>query len=400
VFTIANTGKPGLTYTAQEVVDQSWLTLDKPGSAGSLAYQQTDTVTAAINPAGLAVGEYTCVVRLTSNCNPADVVDQSITLHVLPSDFTVYRKGLIAFYPFEDTLRDWTGHGYNGVVASGAPSYVESFDGRAIRFHGGGTGGDGANLGPIPSPSDTGNSKAMTVAVWYRSAQPAPNSWLVGKSTAAGGWWRGWHIKLDVVGSGAAVSFIWCHDGLRETLASGSTVVLPNLFDGNWHQIVMTIEDAPASRVNVRGYHNGQLISPAYERLNTTFEPAPVTQPVYASVSYQTALLGDLEDLSFWNRALTPEEIAYMFEFRALMPEPPPWPDVDEDGDVDMEDFAVFQRCYSGSGNPLTDPQTCARFDRDVDNDIDTIDMRQFSNCATGADVPFDPASPPEGCEL
>lgn len=32
--------------------------------------------------------------------------------------------------------------------------------------------------------------------------------------------------------------------------------------------------------------------------------------------------------------------------------------DFDKDGDVDMNDFGVFQRCYSGTGRPLN--QHCA----------------------------------------
>jgi hypothetical protein len=64
------------------------------------------------------------------------------------------------------------------------------------------------------------------------------------------------------------------------------------------------------------------------------------------------------------------------------------------DGDSDQKDFAVFQLCISGSGNPFPlVPDYCACFDRGVDapagdGDIDGFDFDAFAACASGADVP------------
>ena len=64
-----------------------------------------------------------------------------------------------------------------------------------------------------------------------------------------------------------------------------------------------------------------------------------------------------------------------------------PFADADQDGDVDPNDFGVFQRCYAivaGLG-----PCTC--FDEDADTDVDAADLDAFRLCATRAGVPANP---------
>jgi plastocyanin len=65
--------------------------------------------------------------------------------------------------------------------------------------------------------------------------------------------------------------------------------------------------------------------------------------------------------------------------------------DFDQDGDVDQDDFAHFQRCYTGDGVPLTDPD-CAGADLEGDGDVDLNDFNIFFTCISGANVPADPA--------
>ncbi|UCD28926.1 MAG: hypothetical protein JSV03_00120, partial [Planctomycetota bacterium] len=70
--------------------------------------------------------------------------------------------------------------------------------------------------------------------------------------------------------------------------------------------------------------------------------------------------------------------------------------DGDCDGDVDQDDFAIFQTCYSGNGNPHpSDPDNCRCFDRgsdapDGDGDIDSFDFDAFQGCSNGPNVPAD----------
>lgn len=65
--------------------------------------------------------------------------------------------------------------------------------------------------------------------------------------------------------------------------------------------------------------------------------------------------------------------------------------DLDDDGDVDMTDFAGFQRCYTGVDSEIT-ADDCLCFDLNGDNRITEVEMAVFLNCASGPSVPADPA--------
>jgi hypothetical protein len=58
--------------------------------------------------------------------------------------------------------------------------------------------------------------------------------------------------------------------------------------------------------------------------------------------------------------------------------------DRDGDDDVDMDDFARFQLCFSGSGNEQIDSM-CFWADFDDDGDVDGADFDSFQGCVSGA---------------
>lgn len=85
----------------------------------------------------------------------------------------------------------------------------------------------------------------------------------------------------------------------------------------------------------------------------------------------------------------------------AIPPCSEPWADADRDGDIDADDFGIFQRCVTGPGNLNSNP-LCYCFDVEgpvggPDGDIDGGDFQEFQNCATGPDVPFE-GNEPAGC--
>lgn len=71
-----------------------------------------------------------------------------------------------------------------------------------------------------------------------------------------------------------------------------------------------------------------------------------------------------------------------------------PFADDDGDGDVDMVDFAAFQRCYSALSSPgVPVAPECECFDRDNvtgDGDIDLDDLTLFLGCASGPGIAAD----------
>ncbi len=64
--------------------------------------------------------------------------------------------------------------------------------------------------------------------------------------------------------------------------------------------------------------------------------------------------------------------------------------DFDRDGDVDMTDFGVFQRCLSGADVPQTLTE-CAWTKLDTDTDVDAADLEIMLACVSGPGVPLDP---------
>ncbi len=65
--------------------------------------------------------------------------------------------------------------------------------------------------------------------------------------------------------------------------------------------------------------------------------------------------------------------------------------DYDRDGDVDLDDFALFQLCQTGQDAPQLDPE-CGKMLLDGDDDVDGVDLALFFWCFAGANVPADPA--------
>jgi len=62
---------------------------------------------------------------------------------------------------------------------------------------------------------------------------------------------------------------------------------------------------------------------------------------------------------------------------------PPTDADFDDDGDVDLGDFNVFQTCFNGPNRPPRG--ACAgNADFDGDNDVDLGDFNAFQACFNG----------------
>lgn len=63
-------------------------------------------------------------------------------------------------------------------------------------------------------------------------------------------------------------------------------------------------------------------------------------------------------------------------------------PDLNRDGDVDHDDYDLFNPCASGPGVSVEDG--CENRDFDADGDIDQVDFGVFQRCLSGTDVPVD----------
>ncbi len=66
-------------------------------------------------------------------------------------------------------------------------------------------------------------------------------------------------------------------------------------------------------------------------------------------------------------------------------------PDLDQDCDVDVDDFNLFAACASGPGINHSGSPLCQSADFDDDNDVDQADFGVFQRCLSGPGVPADP---------
>jgi hypothetical protein len=65
--------------------------------------------------------------------------------------------------------------------------------------------------------------------------------------------------------------------------------------------------------------------------------------------------------------------------------------DLDSDGDVDADDFHLFDACLSGPGRSHDGSILCRRVDVDLDLDVDQDDFGVFQRCLAGAGILSDP---------
>jgi hypothetical protein len=65
--------------------------------------------------------------------------------------------------------------------------------------------------------------------------------------------------------------------------------------------------------------------------------------------------------------------------------------DYDGDGDVDISDHGLLQRCLGETATTSVAPG-CKAFTLDCDQDVDQADVALFTGCLSGADVPYNPA--------
>ncbi len=74
--------------------------------------------------------------------------------------------------------------------------------------------------------------------------------------------------------------------------------------------------------------------------------------------------------------------------------------DPDNDGDVDQDDFAQFQACYSGADDYPENPANCHCFDAVENGKIDEVDLAEFVACVTGPGIPVTVETAPDCAAL
>lgn len=179
------------------------------------------------------------------------------------------------------------------------------------------------------------------------------------------------YIQLGVVS-------YWHPDGLTQNygyrtryqdVSGGGFAVTDVPRKQGWTKLGIAAE-ALASGGQVRLYVDDQLIGTSYRTVgvNLQYIRLGVNAKSYDYIWYDDVIVDD---------QLPPDNLVRF--------------DVDQDGDVDQDDFAVAQACYGGPGVAYTDTM-CRALDANSDNDVDEDDLAAFEACASGPGVPADPA--------
>ena len=192
----------------------------------------------------------------------------------------------------------------------------------------------------------------------------------------------------------------WDHYSLATK--SEGWIVTPVPRTRGWHKLEIVVHPYSGAAGDVEFWIDGVLIHQGYRR------PGDALPPTGVHVNH-LRLGGDpaiVEESSLTN---TMEE--FWYDEVALTNTNNPAADFNGDGAVDMIDFAAFQKCWTGPGNPfyavptsagwdnenkvwlepiLFDAAKCQAMDLDGDQDVDAADFDLFLQCASGPMIPAD----------
>lgn len=451
-YTFQNTGAPPLNYTV--TASAAWLQLDKT-SGGPIASGGSDTITGTIDPTGLAAGGYACTLTFTDSCNPAI---QHVRQVLLSVDETVV-EGSGALQQFNAEFSTFTGSDLVAVspIVSCDPSVTDSRQFYVQSSSGGDVGGLDPNWlsqGSIngvpttalfnnpPGPASGGGSGQGRAR--FRGFLPFNNSFDPAKGMAVA-----WSMRVgsgDVIGRGPIqITFprVAGPFGTDDTVTilAGETynvyirvqngtdirilnngggaigtidqAVLPVSIADAFHQWTAAVCYNSADQMAywnlwvdggkvMFGGANGSSVGPGGDVYSFRTGLENVTGDPYVGLG-ENNLGEDVWDFEFdWVRMLSYNVTGCPFwSGEACIPLAScntPFADADGDQDVDMDDFAEFQRCINlGMAVPAFQSDTCRCFDRNSNKIVgDATDVLRFASCATGAGVPWQPSP---GCE-
>lgn len=290
------------SYRAPEAgtIARVWTASDACGHAVSATQRITlvDVTSPAITAPADAVVEcsgstepvMTGSASANDACDPAPGVTYTDTLRIA-------RSALKAIYPFNESSGATV---VNDVSASNLTgSIYEAVCGQAGACAGGikldGT-NDYVNLGTGPS---IGSSGDFAVSVWFKSADTNGGYIVSQRDSDSDGYAGGYYLGINSAGRPLFHIWSWYYSDSR--VATGTNIVN----DGQWHHLA----GVRRSSQSIHLYLDGQLVA-----TNTAF-----SYSMYGTISTYVGankrdnnnfLMGTVDDLAIWNRALSPREVS------------------------------------------------------------------------------------------
>jgi sugar lactone lactonase YvrE len=215
-------------------------------------------------------------------------------------------NGLVAWYPFNGNANDESGNGNhgnnNGAILVydryGVNNSAYSFDGSTHILTN--------NAGPVGT--------GITLSFWYKSTQNYMMQTISYGSTAWGGYFGAYlnHYSAQTTGP--------CYG---PSLTNAGTLINRNAegtIDSNWHHAVIIIPTNAQDLTDVITYKDGIQLTEICSYANygapspniNSGNPIKIGGGWYSGYPYND-FNGQLDDIGFWNRVLTPSEITQLF---------------------------------------------------------------------------------------
>jgi Concanavalin A-like lectin/glucanases superfamily len=208
------------------------------------------------------------------------------------------KNGLVAYYPFNGNVNDVSGNNFHGTPSQINMSTDRNNEsGKAISLN-------GQSFLEIPHDNRF-NGEMATISVWYNAQSYTDNGQgnqrlLVSKRDPSG-WGGGYEIGLNN-NNGQGIHASWTNSG-----GNGAILYSNNLNISQWYHYVYVHD-----RNTVKLYLNGSLVKEMSNTGMLTSNNLPTRFGQRPNGWHP--FIGKLDDIGIWNRALTPEEINYLYQ--------------------------------------------------------------------------------------
>jgi len=236
------------------------------------------------------------------------------------------RDGLIAYWPFEDgqglTATDITGNGFDGALSPADIAWVPGKVGTAVDCDGTNGGGglpydDGTGYVHI-GQDDALKPPQISVQAWINLDTFVDWGGLVGNVYDTGATESGWalHTRSDGVVA-FYVSVLSGGDATLQTVSHGNTPT------GQWIHCVGTYDGS-----EVKLYVNGAgpiVTSTSGGPIDYSTEAEPIAMRIgqYFDDNEENRCDGRIDEVAIWDRALSPDEVAELYNNGMGRPLPP-----------------------------------------------------------------------------
>ncbi|MDB9828209.1 T9SS type A sorting domain-containing protein [Flavobacteriaceae bacterium] len=219
--------------------------------------------------------------------------------------------GLVGYWPFDGNANDASGNGNNGVV-NGPTLTSDRFgnNNSAYSFTVNSSAGWGSAQDRITVTNPTiPNDNSFTMSGWVNlETKPSPYN---DRSHSLMGRWDDNQtiIFRNQINYSGQILTILADDGLNLSIYSSGNVTY-----GNWEHVVITYDGSV-----LKHYKNGQLTGQETLNININTSTASLTfGEINMSNGHWYLFSGKMDDLGYWSRPLTQEEITTLYETEVL----------------------------------------------------------------------------------